>query len=221
MTQEKYIELYDKYQPWIGRPVEISLNKNGLGENLYRKFLLIDIKNEMPKEENNNDDLSGTSVSVKDLENLQIQKIPLRTFDQAVRLISLCNANTLKLSNNKKNGSIKIDSSISSVEFFIIQINSHFGKNPKEWSKLANKIALHFNSKNTNQKTSSITDKLLLSSLISNQNQPVFNLSKTYSFGQTEEKSQNDNFGTLEINIDELSPINENYEVTLVFDIKH
>jgi hypothetical protein len=220
MTHEKFIELYDKYQPWFGKPIEIFTASSTLGERHYKKFLLMDIKGVMTKEEGGKEVVSVTSVAIKDLVNSQVHTIPLGTFDQAVRLINLGGATTLKLSNTNKTGHITVDNSLGHVEFFIIQINSHFGKTPIEWTRVAGNIAVSFNSKRTNHNPISIPDKLFLSSLITNQAQPVFNLSRTYPIGQPNYNSQGDFFDTIEITLEELSPINEDYEVTFVFDKK-
>jgi hypothetical protein len=220
MTHEKFIELYDYYQPWFGKPVEISTASNTLGEQHYKKFLLMDIKSVMTKEDGVSEDVSDTSVVTKDLENSQVYTIPLETFDQSVRLINLGGATNLKLSNTNKSGHLTVDKTFGHIEFFIIQINSHFGKTPLEWSKVANNIVISFNSKRTNHNPISNPDKLFLSSLITNQTQPVFNLSKTYPIGQPNNNSQNEYFDTIEITLKELSPINEDYEVTFVYEKK-
>ena len=47
MTHEKFMELYDKYQPWFGKPIEIFSASNRLGERHFKKFLLMDIKGVM------------------------------------------------------------------------------------------------------------------------------------------------------------------------------
>ena len=220
MTHEKFIELYDKYQPWFGKPIEIFTASNTFGERYYKKFLLIDIKVAMTVEEGGKEVVSVTSVEIKDLVNSNVHTIPLETFDQAVRLINLGGATTLKLSNTKKTEHITVDNSLGHAEFFIIQINSHFGKKPIEWTRVAGNIAVSFNSKRTNQNPISIPDKLFLSSLITNQAQPVFNLSRTYPIGQPNDYSQSDIFDTIEITLEELSPINEDYEVTFLFEKK-
>jgi hypothetical protein len=220
MTHEKFIELYEKYQPWFGKPVQISTASSTLGQRLYKKFLLMDIEGVMTKEDDGKEVVSVTSVVIKDLVKSQIHTIPLDTFDQAVRLINLGGATTLKLSNTNNTGHLTVDNSLGHVEFFIIQINSHFGKTPLEWTKVAGNIAIRFNSKRTNHHPISIQDKLFLSSLITNQSQPVFNLSRTYPIGQPNYDSQSEYFDTIEIILEELSPINENYEVTIVFEKK-
>jgi hypothetical protein len=220
MTHQKFIELYDKYQPWFGKPVEISTASSTLGEQHYKKFLLMEIKVVMTKEDGGSEDVSVTSVVTKDLETSQVNTIPLETFDQAVRLINLGGATNLMLSNTNKTGHLTVDKSLGYIEFFIIQINSHFGKTPLEWSKVADNIVISFNSKQTNHNPISIPDKLFLSSLITNQSQPVFNLSKTYPIGQPNNNSQSDYYDTIEITLEELSPINEDYEVTFVYEKK-
>ena len=220
MKHENFIELHDKYQPWFGRPIEIFTASNTFGERHYKKFLLMDIKGVMTKEEGGKEVVSVTSVEIKDLVNSNVHTIPLETFDQAVRLINLGGATTLKLSNTNKTGHITVDNSLGHVEFFIIQINSHFGKKPIEWTRVAGNIAVSFNSKRTNQNPISIPNKLFLSSLITNQAQPVFNLSRTYPIGQPKYNSQSDFFDKIEITLEELSPINEDYEVTFVFEKK-
>jgi hypothetical protein len=220
MTHQKFIELYDKYQPWLGKPVEISTASNTLGEQHYKKFLLMDIKGVMTKEDGGREVVSVTSVVTKDLENSQVYTFPLRTFDQSVRLINLGGARNLILSNTNKTGHLTVDKSLGHIEFFIIQINSHFGKTPLEWSKVASNIVISFNSKRTNHNPISIPDKLFLSSLITNQTQPVFNLSKTYPIGQPNNNSQSDYYDTIEITLEELNPINEDYEVTFVYEKK-
>jgi hypothetical protein len=220
MTHEKFIELYDKYQPWFGKPVEIFTASSTLGEQHYKKFLLMDIKGVITKEDDGREVVSVTSVVIKDLVNSQVQTIPLGTFDQAVRLINLGGATNLILSNTNKTGHLTVDKSLGHIEFFIIQMNSHFGKKPIEWTRVAGNIAVSFNSKRTNQNPISIPDKLFLSSLITNQAQPVFNLSRTYPIGQPNYNSQSDIFDTIEITLEELSPINEDYELTFVFEKK-
>lgn len=220
MTHEKFIELYNKYQPWFGKPVEVFTASSTLGERHYKKFLLMDIKGVMTKEEGGKEVVAVTSVAIKDLVNSQVHAIPLGAFDQAVSLINLGGATTLKLANTNKTGHLTVDNSLGHVEFFIIQINSHFGKTPLEWTKVAGNLAVNFNSKRTNHNPTSIPDKLFLSSLITNQTQPVFNLSRTYPIGQPNYNSQTDYFDTVEITLEELNPINEDYEVTFVFDKK-
>jgi hypothetical protein len=220
MTHEKFIELYDYYQPWFGKPVEISTASSTLGNQHYKKYLLMDIKCVMTEEVGGRKVVSVTSVVTKDLENSQEYVIPLETFDQAVRLMNLGGARNLMLSNTNKTGHLTVDKSLGNIEFFIIQINSHFGKTPLEWSKIANNIVISFNSKRTNHNPISIPDKLFLSSLITNQTQPVFNGSKTYPIGQTNYNSQSDYYDTIEITLEELSPINVDYEVTFVYEKK-
>ena len=220
MTHEKFIELYDKYKPWFGKPIEIFTASNRLGERYYKKFLLMDIKGVMTKEEGGKEVESVTSAAIKDLVNSHVHIIPLGTFDQAVRLINLGCATNLMLSNTNKTGHLTVEKSLGHIEFFIIQINSHFGKTPLEWSKIANNIVISFNSKRTNHNPISIPDKLFLSSLITNQTQPVFNLSKTYPIGQSNYNSQSEYYDTIEITLEELSPINEDYEVTIVYEKK-
>lgn len=221
MTHEKFIELYDKYQPWFGKPIEIFTASSTLGERHYKKYLLIDITGVITKEEGGKEVVSVTSVAIKDLVNSNVHTIPLGTFDQAVRLINLGGATTLRLSNTNKTGHITVDNSLGHVEFFIIQINSHFGKTPIEWTRVAGNIAVSFNSRRNNHDSISIPEKLFLSSLISNQNQPVFYLSRVYPIGQPNYNSQSDFFDTIEITLEELSPINEDYEVTFVFEKNH
>lgn len=220
MTHVKFIELYDNYQPWFGKPVEIFTASSTLGEKHYKKFLLMDIKGVMTKEAGGSEVVSVTSVVIKDLVNSQEHTITLETFDQAVRLINLGGARNLKLSNTNKTGHLTVDKTLGHIEFFIIQINSHFGKTPLEWSKIANNIVISFNSKRTNHNPISIPDKLFLASLITNQTQPVFNLAKTYPIGQPNNNSQSDYYDTIEITLEELSPINEDYEVTFVYEKK-
>jgi hypothetical protein len=220
MTHQKFIELYDYYQPWFGKPVEIFTASSTLGERHYKKYLLKDIKSVLTKEDGGSEDVSVTSVVTKDLENSQIYSIPLGTFDQGVRLINLGGATNLTLSNTNKTGHLTVDKSLGHIEFFIIQINSHFGKTPLEWSKVAENIVISFNSKQTNHNPISIPDKLFLSSLITNQTQPVFNVSKTYPIVQPNFNSQSDYYDTIEITLEELSPINEDYEVTFVYEKK-
>lgn len=220
MTYEKFIELYNKYQPWFGKPLEVFTASSALGERHYKKFLLMDIKGVMTKEEGGKEVVSVTSVAIKDLVNSQVHTIPLGAFDQAVSLINLGGATTLKLANTNKTAHLTVDNSLGHIEFFIIQINSHFGKTPLEWTKVAGNLAVNFNSKRTNHNPTSIPDKLFLSSLITNQTQPVFNLSRTYPIGQPNYNSQTDYFDTVEIALEELNPINEDYEVTFVFDKK-
>lgn len=218
MTLEKFLQLYYKYQPWFGRPIEIATASSAFGERNYKKFLLIDIKGLITKEEGKEELVSEASVEIKDLVNFQVHAIPLVTFDQAVRLINLSSAKTINLSNKNKTGHLTVDNSLGYVEFFIIQINSHFGKTPSEWTKVAGNIAVNFNSKRTNHNPISIPDKLFLSSLITNQIQPIFNLSRIYPIGQPNYNSQNDFFDTIEIVLEEISPINEDYEVNFVFE---
>jgi hypothetical protein len=220
MTSQKFIELYDYYQPWFGKPVEIFTASSTLGERHYKKYLLMDIKSVITKEDGGSEDVSVTSVVTKNLEDSQLYTIPLETFDQTVRLINLGGARNLMLSNTNKTGHLNIDKSLEHIEFFIIQINSHFGKTPLEWLKVADNIVISFNSKRTNHNPISILEKLFLSSLITNQTQPVFNVSKTYPIGQSNYNSQSDYFDTIEITLEELSPINEDYEVTFVFENK-
>jgi hypothetical protein len=220
MTHQKFIELYNKYQPWFGKPVEISTASSTLGERHYKKYLLMNIEGVLTKEDGGSEDVLVTSVVTKDLETSQVYTIPLETFDQAARLINLGGSTNLKLSNTNKTGHLTVDKTFGHIEFFIIQINSHFGKTPLEWSKIANNIVISFNSKRTNHNPISIPDKLFLASLITNQTQPVFNVSKTYPIGQSNYNSQSDYFDTIEITLEELSPINEDYEVTFVFENK-
>jgi hypothetical protein len=220
MTHAQYIELYEKYQPYFNKLVEIYTASSTLGQRSYKKFLLIDIKGLMTREEGGRDIVSTTSVIVKDLEYSQQHAIPLQLFDQAVRLINLSNPTILQLSNNNKTGHLLVDSSLGYIEFFIIQINSHFGKTPVEWSKVAGNLSVVFNSKRTNNNPVIITDKLYLASLITNQYQPVFHLLRTYPLGQPNFNSETDYFDTVEVTLDELSPINEDYEVTFIYEKK-
>lgn len=220
MTHQKFIELYDKYQPWFGKAIEIFTASSTLDEQLYKKYLLMDIKGVMTKEDGGREDVSVTSVVTKDLETSQVYTFPLETFDQAVRLINLGGATNLKLSNTNKSGQLTVNKSLGHIEFFIIQINSHFGKTPLEWTKVADNIVISFNSKRTNHNLISIPEKLFLSSLITNQEQPVFNLAKTYPIVQQNFNSQSDYYDTIEITLDELSPINEDYEVTFIYEKK-
>jgi hypothetical protein len=220
MTHEKFIELYDKYQPWIGKPVEIFTKSSTLGERHYKKFLLVEIKGVVTKEDCGKEIVLVTSVVIKDMVNSQVQTIPLDTFDQVVKIINLGGAATLKLSNIDKTGHFTVDNSLGYIEFFIIQINSHFGKTPLEWIKVASNLAVNFISKRTNHNPTFFPDKLFLSSLITNQTQPVFNLSRTYPIGQPNYNSQTEYFDTVEITLEELIPIKEDYEVTFVFEKK-
>jgi hypothetical protein len=221
MTHQKFIELFDKYQPWFGKPVEISNASSTLGNQHYKKYLLMDItKGVISKEDGGSEDVSDTSVVTKDLVNSQVNTIPLGTFDQTVRLINLGGATNLMLSNTNKTGHLTVDKSLGHIEFFIIQINSHFGKTPLEWSKVADNIVISFNSKRTNHNPISIPEKLFLSSLITNQEQPVFNLAKTYPIVQPNFNSQSDYYDTIEITLEELNLINEDYEVTFVYEKK-
>lgn len=178
----------------------------------------MDIKGMMTKEDAGREVVSATYVVIKDLKNSQEHTIPLGTFDQAVRLINLGGASNLMLSNTNKTGYLTVDKSLGHIEFFIIQINSHFGKTHLEWTKVAGNIVINFNSKRTHHNPISIPDKLFLSSLITNQTQPVFNLSKTYPIGHPNNNSQSDYFDTIEITLEEISPINEDYEVTFVYE---
>jgi hypothetical protein len=218
MTKDLFIDLHYKYQPWFGKPVEISTSNSLLNEPNYKKFLLIDINSEFEKEVDGEEIVSLPYVVIKDLVNFQVHNISLVTFDQTVRLINLGGSKTLKLSNTNKIGNIKVDNFLEYIEFFTIQINSHFGKSSLQWKNIASKIAISFNAQRTFQSPISITDKLILSSLITNQVQPVFNLLKTYLFEQRSINSQIDDFDKIEVIIEELSPVNEDYELTFMFE---
>jgi len=220
MKYEKYTELYNKYEPWFGRPIEILTASSSLGEKEYKKFLLIDINDIEADKETSNGTISEANVVLKDLKNSQIQNIPLETFDKTVRLIDLNGASTIKLSNSNKHGQLTIQRTLEQIEFFIIQINSHFGKSSLEWMKVAENLAIRFNQKGSGQYLSSASDKLFLSKFIESQIQPVFTLSKTFFIHQSN-SNLSDNIETIEIVLEELKPLNEEYEVTLVFEEKH
>lgn len=220
MTHEQFIELYNKYQPWFNKPIELFTASNILGQRYYKKYLLVDIKGLMTKEEGGREVISTTSVVIQDLENFQFHTISLGAFDKGVRLINLGEATTLKLSNNNKVGHLTVENSLGFVEFFIIQINSHFGRTTADWSKIAGNLAINFISKRTSANPSSVPDKLYLASLIHNQVQPIFNLSKNYPVSQPNFSSGAEFYDTVEIVVEELNPINEDYELTFVFDKK-
>lgn len=218
MTHELFIELYDKYQPWFGRPVEVFNANSKTGGRNYKKFLLMGIEGALKVEQGGKEVVSVPSVTIKDLVTSQVNTIPLAAFDQAVRLIDFGGATTLKLSKNNKTGNLTIDKSLRHIEFFIIQLNSHFGKTPLEWAKVASNLVINFNTKRTTHNPTSIPDKLFISSLITNQIQPVFNISRTYPIGELSYSSETGYFDAIEITIEELNPINEDYEVTFVFE---
>lgn len=220
MTHAQYIELYEKYQSYFNKPVEIYTASSTLGERNYKKFLLLDIKGVMTSEEGGKEIVSSASVLIKDLIDSQKYTIPLHLFDQAVRLINLSNPTILQLSNNNKTGHLIVDNSLGYIEFFTIQINSHFGKTPIEWSKVAGNLSVVFNSKRTNNNPIAIPEKLYLASLITNQYQPIFHLLRTYPIGQPNYNSEADYFDTVEVTLEELTPINEDYEVTFIYEKK-
>ena len=218
MTRKLFNELYDKYQPWFNRPVEVLTASSKLGERNYKKFLLMDIEGALKMEQGGQEDVSEPFVTIQDLVTLQVQTIPLQDFNQEVRFIDLSEATTLELSKSNKTGNITIDNSLCHIEFFIIQIRSHFGKKPIEWAKVASNLVLNFNLKRTKHNPTSIPDKLFISSLITNQIQPVFNISRTYPIGELSYGSETGYFDIVEITIEELNPINEDYEMTFVFE---
>lgn len=97
MTHELFIELYDKYQPWFGRPVEVFNANSKTGGRNYKKFLLMGIEGALKVEQGGKEVVSVPSVTIKDLVTSQVNTIPLAAFDQAVRLIDFGGATTLKL----------------------------------------------------------------------------------------------------------------------------
>lgn len=217
MTTEKYNEIYNKYKGWIGLPVELFMYSTLLGKRTYKKFLLKDISCFAMEEENEKESIT-TSVIVQDLETNRDHQINLSEFDKIVRLIQLGTAPTVKITNNEKSANIIVDNSLEYIEVFIIQINSHFGKKVEDWIKVAGNLYIDFNSKRTNQNPSVIPDRIYLSSLISNQVQPVFNISKKYPIGNPNTTSSINFYDTIEIVAAELSQINEDYEITIVYN---
>jgi hypothetical protein len=125
--------------------------------------------------------------------------MPLEKFDQEVRLLDLGSTSNIKLSKNNKIDAFKIENSVDHLEFYIIQINSHFGKTQQDWRKVTDNIVINFITQRTSQDPTSITDKVLLSSLVTNQIQPVFYLSKTYPAGHPNNDTQTDFCNTVEI----------------------
>lgn len=81
MTPEKYNELVDKYQSWIGKPVELFVYSTVLGKRVYKKFLLKDIKGFAFSEGGH--EAITTSVLVQDLESFQEHPMTLTNFDQS------------------------------------------------------------------------------------------------------------------------------------------
>jgi hypothetical protein len=63
LRHEKFAELYDKYQPWFNRPIEISIDDSG--KQTLKKHLLLNIKCIVTKENNGKDVISNTAFFVK------------------------------------------------------------------------------------------------------------------------------------------------------------
>jgi hypothetical protein len=127
-----------------------------------KKHLLLDIKCIVTKENNGKDVISNTAVLLKDLANSQDHIMPLEKFDQEVRLLDLGSTSNIKLSKNNKIDAIKIENSVDHLEFYIIQINSHFGKTQQDWRKVTDNIVINFITQRTSQDPTSITDNVML-----------------------------------------------------------
>lgn len=131
----------------------------------------------------------------------------------------LGHAQYLKLSKSNKTKNIVISNPLESIEVFVIQINSHFGKKIEEWKKVADNLYIDFYSKRTNPNSSILPDRIFLSFLSSNQVQPVFNLFRRYPIGNSISSGTN-LYDTIEIVVGELTPIADDYEITIIYD-KH
>lgn len=217
MTTEKYTELYNKYQVWHGRPIELAMDSASLGNQTHKKFLLKDISGVVQKEADGIESVT-TSVILQDLETGKDLETNLVEFDETVRFIQLSAAHTVKLSNQEKSVNIRFGNNLEYFEVFIIQLNSHFGEKAEEWMKIVKNLYLDFNSTATNQNPPQLTDRIHLSSFTSNQIQPVFYLSKKYPAVNPNESNSTSFYDTLEIVVGELSPINEDYEITIVYN---
>lgn len=123
----------------------------------------------------------------------------------------------IRLSNNHKVSNVILGNSLEFIEVFIIQLNSHFGKPIEEWVKIAANVYIEFNLKRTNQNPSTITDRIYLSALISNQIQPVFTLSRSYPKQSINYGSNVSFYDTIEVMVGELNPLHEDYQVTIVY----
>lgn len=217
MTTEKFTELYDKYQVWQGRPVELTMDPTSLEIQTYKKFILKYISGVVMKEDDGKESVT-TSVILQELETGKDLETNLSEFDKIVRLIQLSAAHTVKLSNQEKSVNIRVSNNLEYVEVFIIQLNSHFGKKAEDWTKIVKNLYLDFNSTGTNQNPPQLTDRIHLSSFISNQIQPVFYLSKKHPTVNPNVSSSGSFYDALEIVVGELSPINEDYEITIVYN---
>ena len=220
MTYEEFNEVYETYQPWIGRPIELLTANNNIGKTDYKKFILVQIKCGVSNEDRVKNEVFEPSVIIKDMVDSQIHQIPLEDFIKSVKLFFLGGVTTLNLSNLKKTAEITLDNSHRQVEFFIIQIHSHFGRPPIEWSKIASNISISFNLKKINSKSTTITNKLFLSTLITDQIQPVFYASKTFPNELQNNFQESEIIDTIEIIVEELVPLRENYEITIAFEKK-
>lgn len=217
MTTEKYTELYNKYQVWQGRPVELTMDPTSLEIQTYKKFILKYISGVVMKEDDGKESVT-TSVILQELETGKDLETNLSEFDKIVRLIQLSAAHTVKLSNQEKSVNIRVSNNLEYVEVFIIQLNSHFGEKAEEWMKIVKNLYLDFNSTGTNQNPHQLTDRIYLSSFTSNQIQPVFYLSKKYPAVNPNVSGSGSFYDALEIVVGELSPINEDYEITIVYN---
>jgi hypothetical protein len=217
MTTEKYTELYNKYEVWRGRPIELAMDLASLGNQTNKKFLLKEISRVVEKEHVGKESVT-TFVILQDLETGEYLETNLAEFDKTVRLIQLSSAHTVKLSNQEKSVNIRFGNNLEYVEVFIIQLNSHFGEKAEEWMKIVKNLYLDFNSTGTNQNPPQLTDRIHLSSFTSNQIQPVFYLSKKYPAVNPNESNSTSFYDALEIVVGELSPINEDYEITIVYN---
>jgi hypothetical protein len=218
MTTEKYNELHDKYKPWIGRPVELLRASRDLEARTYKKVLLKDIALQGIEAEGGEESVTS-SVLIQDLEDSHKDQMNLSDFDEAVRLIQLGNAPFVKLSKGTKTINIELANSSEQIEVFIIQLNSHFGLNAEDWSKVAENIYIDFHSKATNDQSSALLERVYLSTLISNQTQPVFNISKKYCI-ETQSKTGGLAFyNMIQCSVGEVTPMEEGYEITVVYNL--
>lgn len=218
MTTEKCKELHNKYKPWIGRPVELLRASRDLEARTYKKVLLKDISLQGMKAEGGEKTVTS-SVLIQDLEDSHEHQLNLSDFDEAVRLIQLRNTPFVKLSKGKKIQNIELANSSEQIEVFIIQLNSHFGLNAEEWSKVAENIYIDFHSKATNDQSSALLERVYLSSLISNQTQPVFNISNKYCVESQSKTSGSDFCTMIECSVGEVTPIEDDYEITVVYNL--
>ena len=84
MTYEEFNEVYETYQPWIGRPIELLTANNNIGKTDYKKFILVQIKCGVSNEDRVKNEVFEPSVIIKDMVDSQIHQIPLEDFIKCI-----------------------------------------------------------------------------------------------------------------------------------------